>query len=257
MAGSSAAPARRPRRAGRRRAAAPRGAPVPVPPPAGRGPPGRPRRSRWIGDRASGASRPWRRNHCDQVEPGPVALLEVDQLCSQQRRGGAAWRCGVGRPDDQPRGLLLQLAARAPAGVAVVDAPVTGAVDGARTGRLTLFAGGPEPAVARVRPVLAHLGQVTPCCGLGTGTVVKLVTNQPWFVAAAALGEGLRSDSPMGSTSGCAVARDPRVGRRLVRRPPGRPVDLRRARRPLVPAGASRTSASSPTSRPPWTPTCR
>lgn len=85
--------------------------------------------------------------------------------------------------------LLHALAAHAPAGVAVVDAPVTGAVDGARTGRLTLFVGGPPDAVTRVTPVLTHLGTVIACGALGSGTVVKLVTNQLWFVAAAALGE--------------------------------------------------------------------
>jgi 3-hydroxyisobutyrate dehydrogenase-like beta-hydroxyacid dehydrogenase len=43
--------------------------------------------------------------------------------------------------------------------------------------------------VARVTPVLAHLGAVVVCGELGNGCVVKLVTNQLWFVAAAALGE--------------------------------------------------------------------
>ncbi len=89
------------------------------------------------------------------------------------------------------RELVLNLAAGAPDGVAVVDAPVTGAVDGARTGSLTLFAGGDPESVASVRPVLEHLGNVIECGTLGSGNVVKLVTNQLWFVAAAALGEGL------------------------------------------------------------------
>jgi 3-hydroxyisobutyrate dehydrogenase-like beta-hydroxyacid dehydrogenase len=75
-------------------------------------------------------------------------------------------------------------------GVSVVDAPVTGAVDGARRGLLTLFVGGAPGAVAQVSPLLEHLGTVIPTGPLGTGNVVKLVTNQLWFVAAAALGEG-------------------------------------------------------------------
>ena len=87
--------------------------------------------------------------------------------------------------------LLAELAAIAPAGVAVVDAPVTGAVDGARHGTLTLFVGGADVDVARVTPVLSHLGLVIHCGGPGTGNVVKLVTNQLWFIAAAAIGEGL------------------------------------------------------------------
>lgn len=86
--------------------------------------------------------------------------------------------------------LVEELAAAAPEGVGVVDSPITGAVDGARNGRLTLFAGGDPAYLERVTPVLRTLGTVIPCGGLGTGNVVKLVTNQLWFIAAAAIGEG-------------------------------------------------------------------
>lgn len=72
----------------------------------------------------------------------------------------------------------------------IVDCPVTGAVDGARKGKLTLFAGGENDALDRVEPVLSNLGRVIRCGALGTGTVTKLVTNQLWFIHAAALGEG-------------------------------------------------------------------
>jgi len=86
--------------------------------------------------------------------------------------------------------LVQAYAAQAPDGVTVVDSPVTGAVDGARTGKLTLFIGGDEASVNRVAPVLDNLGLVIKSGDLGNGNVVKLVTNQLWFVAAAALGEG-------------------------------------------------------------------
>lgn len=86
--------------------------------------------------------------------------------------------------------LIFQLAALAPLGVSLADSPVTGAVDGARNGRLTLFIGGDAATVQRVTPVLQHLGRVIHCGKLGTGNVVKLVTNQLWFIAAAAIGEG-------------------------------------------------------------------
>ena len=88
------------------------------------------------------------------------------------------------------RELVLDLASAAPDGVAVVDSPVTGAVDGARRGELTLFVGGDPKDIAGARPVLDHLGTVIECGPLGSGNVVKLVTNQLWFAAAAALGEG-------------------------------------------------------------------
>ncbi|NNE96666.1 MAG: NAD(P)-dependent oxidoreductase, partial [Acidimicrobiales bacterium] len=86
--------------------------------------------------------------------------------------------------------LLDELAAAAPDGVAAVDSPVTGAVDGARTGTLTLFLGGDPDSVARVKPVLEHMGLVIECGPRGTGNVTKLVTNQLWFIHAAALAEG-------------------------------------------------------------------
>ena len=50
-------------------------------------------------------------------------------------------------------------------------------------------AANPDP-VAAARDVLGCLGTVIECGPLGTGNVVKLVTNQLWFVTAAALGEG-------------------------------------------------------------------
>src|SRR5262245_61811500 len=86
--------------------------------------------------------------------------------------------------------LVFRLAAEAPEGVKIVDSPVTGAVDGARDGKLTLFAGGDQESFDRAAPVLGHLGTVIHCGVLGTGNVVKLVTNQLWFIAAAAIGEG-------------------------------------------------------------------
>jgi 3-hydroxyisobutyrate dehydrogenase-like beta-hydroxyacid dehydrogenase len=52
----------------------------------------------------------------------------------------------------------------------VVDAPVTGAVDGARTGRLRIFVGGAEPVVEKVRPYLEVLGRIIPCGALATAT---------------------------------------------------------------------------------------
>jgi len=86
--------------------------------------------------------------------------------------------------------FVIELAGQTPVGVTVVDSPVTGAVDGARNGKLTLFAGGSPDDLARVVPVLEHLGRAITCGPLGTGNVTKLVTNQLWFIAAASIGEG-------------------------------------------------------------------
>ena len=69
------------------------------------------------------------------------------------------------------------VAARADA-VKVVDAPVSGGPHDIAAGRLTLFVGGADETVARVRPVLGCYGDpilhVGPC---GAGQKVKLVNN--------------------------------------------------------------------------------
>lgn len=120
-----------------------------------------------------------RPDHVQQVMRGSGALTAL--------RPGSVWAdLTTNRPS-----LLADLADEAPSGVAVVDSPVTGAVDGARNRRLTLFAGGSPDALDRVVPLLGRLGRVIRCGGLGSGNVVKLVTNQLWFVNAAAIGEGL------------------------------------------------------------------
>jgi 2-hydroxy-3-oxopropionate reductase len=62
--------------------------------------------------------------------------------------------------------------------VDVVDAPVSGGPHNAASGALTLFVGGTEQAVARVRPVLDCYGNPVLHVGpLGTGQKVKLVNN--------------------------------------------------------------------------------
>ncbi|MXY02134.1 MAG: NAD(P)-dependent oxidoreductase [Acidimicrobiales bacterium] len=119
--------------------------------------------------------------------PAQVEAVMCDAGALAALSPGSTW---VDLTTSQPE-LIRRLVAEAPPGVSVVDAPVTGAVDGARNGRLTLFAGGEPEAIERVRPVLERLGRVIACGELGTGCVTKLVTNQLWFVGAAALAEGL------------------------------------------------------------------
>ena len=119
-----------------------------------------------------------RPDHVDGVMRGAGALAAL--------RPGALWADLT----TNRREFVQQLADEAPAGVTVVDAPVTGAVDGARNKRLTLFAGGAEADLDRVVPILEQLGRVIRCGPLGTGNVVKLVTNQLWFIHAASIGEG-------------------------------------------------------------------
>jgi len=66
----------------------------------------------------------------------------------------------------------------APRGIAAVDAPVSGGVKGAASGKLAIMASGPAAALSRVEPLLAQLGRVfivgeKP----GLGQTVKLANN--------------------------------------------------------------------------------
>ena len=69
-------------------------------------------------------------------------------------------------------------AAAAPHGVHVIDAPVSGGGAVAAEGRLTVYVGGADDAVARARPVLETYGNPILHMGaLGTGLRTKLLNN--------------------------------------------------------------------------------
>lgn len=72
------------------------------------------------------------------------------------------------------RALADTLAER---GVRLVDAPVSGGVRGAEGGSLTIMVGGEDADVARVEPVLTHLGRVVRAGGIGAGHAVKALNN--------------------------------------------------------------------------------
>jgi 3-hydroxyisobutyrate dehydrogenase len=118
--------------------------------------------------------------------PDHVQSVMIDDAALGELAPGSLWiDLTTNRKD-----FVIELAGKAPHGVSVVDSPVTGAVDGARNGKLTLFAGGSDEDLDRAVPVLEHLGRTIRCGPLGTGNVTKLVTNQLWFIHAASLGEG-------------------------------------------------------------------
>jgi 3-hydroxyisobutyrate dehydrogenase len=80
------------------------------------------------------------------------------------------------------RALGRELAER---GVAMVDAPVSGGVARAETGRLAVMVGGPPDVVAACRPLLALVAeQIFVVGALGSGHALKALNN---FVSAAGL----------------------------------------------------------------------
>jgi 3-hydroxyisobutyrate dehydrogenase len=78
-------------------------------------------------------------------------------------------------PPALARSLAAELGA---AGIASLDAPVSGGPRGAETATLSIFVGGSPEAFSRVEPVLAVLGSVVERVGgSGAGQVVKLCNN--------------------------------------------------------------------------------
>ncbi len=62
-------------------------------------------------------------------------------------------------------------------GISVLDCPVSGMVQGAIDGTLTLMIGGDADDVERCRPALEPMGTVSHCGPIGTGQVMKLGNN--------------------------------------------------------------------------------
>jgi 3-hydroxyisobutyrate dehydrogenase len=66
----------------------------------------------------------------------------------------------------------------ASSGVALIDAPVSGGVSGARAGTLTIMVGGPAPSFERFKPMLSAIGSRVVHAGpVGAGHAVKALNN--------------------------------------------------------------------------------
>jgi len=85
---------------------------------------------------------------------------------------------------DPVRTRALSAAVKA-AGLAMIDAPVSGGVSRARSGTLAIMAGGDAADVDRARPLLGHLGSTLTRVGdIGAGHAMKALNN---YVSAAGL----------------------------------------------------------------------
>jgi 3-hydroxyisobutyrate dehydrogenase-like beta-hydroxyacid dehydrogenase len=78
------------------------------------------------------------------------------------------------------------------AGIAFVDAPVTGSKPRAEDGTLTIMAGGSDEDFARAKPLFEAMGQLIVHCGpSGHGQMVKLLNNALAATNAAALAQAI------------------------------------------------------------------
>ncbi|RDH78421.1 NAD(P)-dependent oxidoreductase [Mycolicibacterium moriokaense] len=90
-------------------------------------------------------------------------------------------------------------AAIAGRGVDVVDAPVSGGPHDIAAGEVTLFVGGDDDAVARVRPLLSAYGDPILHVGpSGSGQLVKLINNALFAAQLGLVAEGVRLGSLLG-----------------------------------------------------------
>ena len=99
----------------------------------------------------------------------------------------------------QPWLTLETAEALARSGVAMVDAPVSGAEIGAQTGQLVFMAGGEPAALARVTPLLEAMGkQVFHLGGIGAGHTMKCLNNLITAMTFMATAEGLAIGKKLG-----------------------------------------------------------
>ncbi|MBV9722351.1 MAG: NAD(P)-dependent oxidoreductase [Mycobacterium sp.] len=105
---------------------------------------------------------------------------QVQQVCLADNllAGMAPGSTLVVHTTGSPRTVEAVAARAAPRDVEVLDAPVSGGPHDAAAGSLTLFVGGTDDAVARVRPALSSYGDPVLHVGpLGAGQKVKLINN--------------------------------------------------------------------------------
>ncbi|MHC5257770.1 NAD(P)-dependent oxidoreductase [Streptomyces sp. UC4497] len=84
-------------------------------------------------------------------------------------------------------------------GISVLDAPVSGGPHDIAAGRLTVFTGGDEATVRRLRPVLAaYANPVLPVGPVGAGQSVKLVNNALFTAQLGLVAEAARLGRELG-----------------------------------------------------------
>jgi 3-hydroxyisobutyrate dehydrogenase-like beta-hydroxyacid dehydrogenase len=117
---------------------------------------------------------------------------------------------------------VAAIAAKLPAKVVLLDAPVLGSLAEAESGALQMFVGGSEDVLGRWSPLLSELGTPRHVGSLGAGAAAKLVANLALLGAVALLGEALALADAFGLSRETAfevLAVSPLAGQAERRRP--------------------------------------
>ena len=144
--------------------------------------------------------------------PTSREVAELAKKLLPHLKAGTVWvDCTSGDPETS-RQIARELEE---AGVAFLDAPVSGGTDGAAAGTLTIMVGGDEEAFARVKPYLEAMGKKIVHVGpVGAGHALKAVNNTLLAVNLWAAGEGLAALVKQGV--------DPRVALAVINASSGR-----------------------------------
>jgi 3-hydroxyisobutyrate dehydrogenase len=119
--------------------------------------------------------------------PGPADVEEIGRTLVRALARGSAWFDLSTNSPVRIRALHAELAK---AGIAVLDAPVSGGPKGARSGKLAIWVGGDRQVYDRHLPLLRAIGDQPLYVGaIGAGTVAKLAHNLASFSVQAALAE--------------------------------------------------------------------
>ena len=109
--------------------------------------------------------------------PTSAQVRDVATTLAPQLKSGTLWiDCTSGEPV-ATRAIASEILS--PAGVALVDCPVSGGPSGAASGQLTAMVGGEPEAVARATSLISLFAKknTVPCGGLGCACAVKSVNN--------------------------------------------------------------------------------
>src|SRR5262245_9286323 len=144
---------------------------------------------------------------CDVVcvcVPGPAEMRAVMLGAGGVVEGAKPGTVVIDHTTNAPGVVRDVGAALAPRGVHLLDAPLDGGREGAVEGQLTLFVGGGEAALERVKPVLDTFSKSVVRVGeLGAGSITKIVHNALAMSIDLLLAECLT----LGAKAGVSVAR--------------------------------------------------
>jgi 3-hydroxyisobutyrate dehydrogenase len=119
--------------------------------------------------------------------PGPKEVEAISIEILRSAKPGAAW---FDLSTNSPEVVRRLHPACTEKKIQLLDAPVSGGPQGAKSGKLALWVGGDQPTYARCLPVLKALADEPYYVGpIGAGSVAKLVHNVSSFMVQTALAE--------------------------------------------------------------------